>query len=613
MVGIPRLLVLMVGALALSGCSGATFDAADRIAGDRTPLSGRCDELDTTRCHLPWPSTRFLVVDDTTATGLHQHLEPDTHLPNDDARVFELADGFSRISPLIVGTQGLLGPLDDDAVRAWVVDPAHPSHGEEVALRVEVQVDEATEESFVVAYPRRPMPENAAHVAIVMTRPGLEPSAATRVALALSEPASQADADLRGYHAPTRSFLAEVGVDPTQVARVWDFVTRSDVGVVDPVLAMREATLEAVDEGASFVIDEVTVAPEPSVALVVEGSVEFPWFATDELPDLAQQETHIARFRVLVPEGTGDYPVVLFGHGLGGGYDDPAFDGALAAEGLGKLGVDFHGWTIDSFIDTMGGFIRPYAGSARGAGQMMQALAELSAMQHALDGPLADVLAADMIGGVQNPASGRRPQMDVPMYGGGSLGGSVGSIYANMEPSIRYAALNVGGGGWSHFLRASTFFGPLAALMRISLGSTLDVTLVVAQAQTNLDHIDGAIWADHRAAPPVLLIQESIGDEVLPNIGTELMALSSGAVRVGEAIEPFGDLTQVTVASEQTAITQYLVTSDVAGVHGFAITDTTAGNAARDQIRHFFSTAQAGRAQIVVPTQCTAGLCDFAE
>src|SRR5690606_1614120 len=141
----------------------------------------------------------------------------------------------------------------------------------------------------------------------------------------------------------------------------------------------------------------------------------------------------------------------------------------------------------------------------------------------ALEGALGDVLAADTIGDVANPAAGRRPDMTRPMVGGGSLGGTMGFAFANLEPSIRYGALNVGGAGWAHFLRSSIFFRPLDGLMRLTLGSSLDVSLVVAQSQTNWDYADGAIWADHRDDRPVLLIQESVGDPILPNIGTELM------------------------------------------------------------------------------------------
>ncbi len=203
--------------------------------------------------------------------------------------------------------------------------------------------------------------------------------------------------------------------------------------------------------------------------------------------------------------------------------------------------------------------------------------------------------------------------MRIPMFGGGSMGGTMGYTYANMEPTIRHAALNVGGGGWTHFLRWSSFFAPLDALMRINVGSSLDVTLLVAQTQTNFDYADGAVWADHKAEPPVLLLQESVDDPVLPNIGTELMALASGAVRVGEAIAPFGDLEATSMTTEATAITQFRVTGDDTFVHGFAITDTVAGEAARDQIRHFLRTAQAGGAEVVVPSQCADDLCDFAD
>src|SRR5690606_24842387 len=131
-----------------------------------------------------------------------------------------------------------------------------------------------------------------------------------------------------------------------------------------------------------------------------------------------------------------------------------------------------------------------------------------------------------------------------------------------------------------------------------------DVTLLVAQTQTNFDYADGAVWADHREDPPVLLIQESVEDPVLPNIGTALRARASGASMVGEALDPFGDLEQVERAAGRTAITQFRVTGDDAFVHGFAITDTVAGEAARDQIRRFMRTAQEGEAEIIVPAQC---------
>jgi hypothetical protein len=609
-----RLAVVVALAATSTGCGGSTdpgFDVPDRAAGERAPLTSACDDVDLTRCQLPWPSSRFLVIDASSPTGVRQQL--DSAAEGDDASSAMLADGFSRLSPLLVGAETVLSDVAEDALRAWVVEPNHPSYGEEVELRVELQTDDNLGESFVVAYPRRPMPENVAVVAVALRGGGLEPSAATSTALALTEPASQEQAELRAYHAPTRAFLSSVGVDASNVARVWDFVTRSQAGVVEPLLEVRERLLTAVDQGIALTIDDVVIAPSETITLIAEGTVDIPWLVTDALPDPGQKAMHEARFRVVIPEGTGDYPVILFGHGLGGSFDDPAFDEALALEGLGKLGVDFHGWTIDSFLDTLGGFIRPYEGSARAAGLMMQAVGELSAMQRALAADLGDLLAADTIAGMPNPAAGRRPDMNTPMYGGGSLGGSVGYLYANMEPTIPYAALNVGGGGWSHFLRSSVFFSPLAALMRISLGSPLDVTLVVSQTQTNLDYMDGAAWADHRDEPPVFLLQESIDDLVLPNIGTELMAVSSGAQLVGEALVSFGGLESTSMAVEQTAITQFRVSGDDAGIHGFAITDTVAGEAARAQIRHFFATALAGSAEVIVPPQCPASGCDFSD
>src|SRR5690606_16728174 len=139
-----------------------------------------------------------------------------------------------------------------------------------------VETDDVFGQSFVVAHPRHPMVADAAHLAVAMRRDGLEPTPATLVALGLAEPASQAEADLRGYHAPTRAFLAEAGVDPTQVARVWDFVTRSQAATLSPLLAMRDAAVEAVDAGVAIAVDRVEVAPAPGVALLVWGTIELP-------------------------------------------------------------------------------------------------------------------------------------------------------------------------------------------------------------------------------------------------------------------------------------------------------------------------------------------------
>ena len=113
-----------------------------------------------------------------------------------------------------------------------------------------------------------------------------------------------------------------------------------------------------------------------------------------------------------------------------------------------------------------------------------------------------------------------------------------------------------------------------------------------------------------------LLLQESIGDPVLPNLATELVAVGTGAVHVGVPIHPFVGLEQVDEASGINGITQYRVKSDdQLEVHGFADRNTRAGEAARQQIQTFLETSWAGAPRIEVPPICLEdhadGSCDF--
>lgn len=614
--------------VALTGCSdGQTFSADVRAADVRAPLTVSCEELvDPMRCHLPWPSTQFMEVDDTTATGLRVKVD-DTSFDYDDERSsLARSDGFSRVTPLLVAMEGEpSGPLTDDAMTLLVSEPGHPDFGQPVPLRVEGVTDEGlfdVVETFVVGFPRRPLAANAAHVGVAFVGDGLEASRGTRVALGLEEPASQAEADLWGYHGPTREVLTAAGIDPNRVARVWDFVTRSQEASLAPVRAMRAAAIEAVGD-AEVVIDQVDVAPKPGAAMIVQGRLTgLPSFIDEDparkgawVPDAqgmpVVQGTRDAPFRVLVPEGTGDYRVVMFGHGMGGNFRDGTFDEELGEGGVGKLGIQFYGWGDDT-LDTLGGIVTPAAGSDGAATGLMQAFADGGAIQVALEGKIADALAADTIGGVANPAVGRRPDVTIRSWAGGSLGGTMGLTFTSADPTMRYAVLNVPGAAWTHFIASSLFFAPLSGILEISLGSEGDVLLAMAMTQTNFDAVDGAIWAaELEDAPSVFLIQESIGDPILPNIGTEMVAMATGAQFVGQPIEPFGDLPQQTTMSEATGITQFKVDGDDLDVHGFGGRSGPGGEAAREQIRHFLETAFDGEAEIITPSGCPGGLCNF--
>jgi len=224
--------------------------------------------------------------------------------------------------------------------------------------------------------------------------------------------------------------------------------------------------------------------------------------------------------------------------------------------------------------------------------------------------------------GVDNPAAGRRPLLDKPIWTGGSLGGVIGAVYGNLEPSIAGGVLNVPGAGFTHWLAQSSFTGLLDLALASRYPAMVDQQVVAAIAQTLWDEVDGAVWADAREDRPVFLIQMSVGDPIMPNVGTAMVARSFGAVMTlpdGEApILGLEGLERAVEVVGRTGFTEYRTdeTTTVA-IHGFAARNSPAGVAARSQIEAFIASLWAGAPVVRIPDECQAtsrpGICDFAE
>jgi hypothetical protein len=94
-----------------------------------------------------------------------------------------------------------------------------------------------------------------------------------------------------------------------------------------------------------------------------------------------------------------------------------------------------------------------------------------------------------------------------------------------------------------------------------------------------------------------------MGDPILPNVGTDLLASALGAVHLDPALEPILGLEHTTDAvTSGAAITQFRV--PVTGqydVHGFAARDTPAGDAALQQILELLTSAWAGSPEMSHP------------
>jgi hypothetical protein len=200
------------------------------------------------------------------------------------------------------------------------------------------------------------------------------------------------------------------------------------------------------------------------------------------------------------------------------------------------------------------------------------------------------------------------------MWAGGSLGGTMGLVFTAANPEMRAAVLNVPGAGWTHFVAEASLFATIKKLIVGSYGYDLAVLQALFMSQGNWDDVDGAIWKEALEGRKVtFLVQESIGDPVLPNVGTENVARATGALHLGAVLDPVEGVATATEAIDASALTQFRVKGSELDVHGFAARDTPAGLAAREQIYAFVASVFSGQPRIVVPPGCAGGSCDFAK
>ncbi len=610
--------------LAVVGCSNGP---KDRQPGDRAPLSAACEQLDGTRCLLPWPSSTYTVVDATSATGLRLAIDRRSVPIHDVPDSLNRANGFSVATPLATGfdvkiDHTLDGKRGLASVKLLMAQPGAADFGASTPTWLAVIDDEKSSASMLVAYPMRTLAYNSDYVVVITDDIKADDGSAltvpdtVKVALGVTKPSTDDELALAAYHAPTRAVLKTAGVDPAHGVRVWDFTTRSADDFTAALGLMRDATLAALDAGALTIDVDTTTRSDAGVELRgemhnVPSFILDAGFVLDDAGVPTLLGVRDAPFRAIVPVGVENFPVVIYGHGTGGNVDDNSFDPQILNAGAAKLNFEIYGWTDMTFVDTLLGLDHMFTATDISTAGLLQALTDATLFEAALSGPMGDEFFT---------AVGHRPNPNNPTYAGGSLGGTMGMVHSLTSPNIHYGVLNVPGAGWTHFIRGSDLWSTFDIAFQGEVPSNIDRSLALIMTQGNWDPADGAAWAAlPQTKHTAFLVQESMGDPVLPNIGESLVAECLGAVQVGSVLDPLPGLDAGTEVTDATGMTQFRVPKDVTAdlsIHGFAAGDSIAGVAAREQISDFLVSVWAGAPKITVPATCMAndgGSCDFSQ
>jgi hypothetical protein len=509
---------------------------------------------------LPWPSDQVLAPDATTATGSRVALSAELAPEGLSAEALAVADGFSRITPVLAHLDGGFDPTSLPNAADWsaTLDPASPvqlirlSDGAPVPLLVETDLTaEDPSRSPLILRAHRPL-DFGARYAVLLTDglraadggPVTPPEAFVRLrdGGAAEGPAEAFWRD----RLPELLDAAEArGIAPDNLVLAWSFTVRSEADVTARAIALQ-------DHAAAATLGAHTVeAPEiEDDRVLVRGTLTVPDYLGAEKRIRLDADgapvvhgTRQAPFLITIPATvTEPRPAILFGHGFFSSIEEPTwgnlFDGLEQWE-MSAVTTEFLGFSEASAVST--GLI--LAGNLTDLDtvidQQLQSHANFTLVWRLVHDVLADSLTL--------PDSEVRPiDKDALPYMGISNGGTQGLVLMTTSPVLSRGALVVPGGGWSHMLQRAAQWRDLGLAITNRYDDPLDLQVVLAMLQATFDPADSLNYVQHlardrlpgRAPDPELLLVEAVADSQVANLVTRWCAVETGAVGMEPLAEP---------------------------------------------------------------------------
>jgi hypothetical protein len=595
------------------GCGGDGSDL-ERPSDNAAPVTRVCNVVSDV-CLLPYPSSLFTEEDPATPTGLRVAIPQDAAFEGFSVESFNARDGYPPVTGIVthfpegLSADGL--PSLDDRVAAHAdsmargapivlanADITSPHYGERIPYFAEAFASaEDASEALLVITPLQPLAPST-RIAVIVTDAVRDPGG-TRLApndtmaLLLGDERPEGDlGPLWDYYRDLR-YLAEreLGIRRNGIVQMWDFHTRSDEGITSDLMAMREEVQAWLgDHPPSPTITSMGAGPGSGDTIRYDFEYTNPIFReawntplhrdASGRPAIVREDT--LRGIVLVPaEGADTLVPFVFGHGFGqsasgllslaGGLD--LTEGPYA---LATFDWDLHGLRGAGASDFIA-LISPDTLDALSGVFQQSAVDELvfAANVQALNGT------AELAGRIDPTGH---------MYAGVSMGAVFGTLVTAIDDRIRASVLNVGGGGVIDIVRFSSLFDDLGVrdifqdlvsapgASTTGLPSDLDAEILLLAAQFAIDDGDSINYGPHLirdrfpdmpAAPPIVL-QESMGDGIVPNFTTEALARAAGLPLVGPAVTAVPGLDEAsapTLGDPAQGLTQFRVFPEGIAAH----------------------------------------------
>ncbi len=550
-----RTSLLPVLALSLAACdpppgTDAGVTDAPTDAPVDNPYAPACEGLDPAACLLPWPSSRYLAEDPSTATGLRVDL-PVEAMPTNFRRVpvdpsaFGRFDGFSPMSSVITvlpeGTDYTVF-ADERHIEDSLAADSH-------TVLLEVAADGTTTRVAHFAEPDT-WPDALPSERPFYIRPAARLREGTRYVVAIRNLVDEAGAgidaqpyfralrdetpfpeaaDLEGRRAHFEELfglLDDAGVPRSELFLAWDFVTATGETIWGDMIAMRDQAHEALDaDGTSCTIDEVQEAPDEHIARRIYGTVRVPLFLNGVDP-ASPDESRVSRgsdgeprqngfadvpFTASIPRsvvdglaaGTGEPARLLtYGHGLFGSRGETEsgwFRETIDELGMVGIAVDWWGMSSDDVVRVTGTLTEMSSFDATGE-RLMQSLVNFEVLTRSMrERCFGDADPENPFYVV--PTSGGEPTLSFDpaqrYYYGNSQGGIMGTSLAGISLEIERFNLGVGGMSYAVMIPRSSNWQTYGAIMRNGYRRQLFRALLMQMVQSLWDLSEPATYAPH--------------------------------------------------------------------------------------------------------------------
>ncbi len=519
----------------------------------------------------PFPSDFFTTTDASRPNGKRITVDTTTIPAFVGLAGEEEMDGFDVNGRMMVALSE--APADSslpDAARSaersssillTVADPAAPGFGEPVPFLIWLEPLGAAQRppSYMLMLRALEPLAPATRYALVITRQLAtatgQPFGRSRSMQALltnsGVPAALADYG-RTLRADADAIARPLGLRGEDIAAATVFTTASDQASANGLLRLVEAEIATADRfPAGFAVDAIDDQHSDDTTLFVNGHIHgYEYRRADQTFDparfasvpVAAPRTEIEAI-VALPRHARHAPVAIFGHGINSSKEEMRGIGRVLAErGIATVAIDF----VEHGSRFTGGLIPALAFLSidwipGGRDNARQTVADLVQLARAVETNLGDL---DVL-----PAGAPDGEPDVDGsrlgYVGISFGAILGSMFCTVDPSVRVAALLVGGGTWTDIAfgfpplnTGGDGFGAIAGIADLVGLPVSDVLTVMAVGQSVFapgDPLSFARWleegpplATRPRTPRSVLSIEVMNDQIVNNKSNEALARAIG-------------------------------------------------------------------------------------